>query len=43
MKWKTPDGKWYITEAKPFGPVYGGYMDPNKYDQGTAYWYIKFM
>jgi hypothetical protein len=43
MKWKTPDGKWYITEAKPFGPVYGGYMDPNKYDKGNAYWYIKFM
>ena len=43
MKWKTPDGKWYITEAKPFGPVYGIYMDPNKYDQGTVYWYIKFM
>lgn len=42
MKWKTPDGKWFITETKPWGPVYQ-YPDPNKYDQGTAYWYIKFM
>lgn len=51
MKWKTPDGKWFITETKPWGPTYSVLLpnvtpptiDTSKPSQGTAYWYIKFM